>query len=102
VSCACAKAEGGRPLCVGASYRGKACLCFYQSDMRNLAVLVCNVVATPDYSHPDCNLNLYNFQYDNLQSKGCRLRLPCCRSWTRVDCRGLSTLRCKLAEEELL
>jgi hypothetical protein len=23
-----AKAEGGRPLCVGASHRGNACLCF--------------------------------------------------------------------------
>jgi hypothetical protein len=29
--------------------------------MRNLAVRICNVVATPDYSRPQCNLNLYNF-----------------------------------------
>jgi hypothetical protein len=28
VSYARAKAEGGRPLCVGASYRGNECLCF--------------------------------------------------------------------------
>jgi hypothetical protein len=49
----CARAEGGRPLCVNASYsRGNACLCFYQCDMRNLAVRTCNVVATPDYSRP--------------------------------------------------
>jgi hypothetical protein len=61
VSCARAKAEGGRPLCVGASYRGNACLCFYHVVMRILAVRVCNVVATPDYSRPHCNLNLDNF-----------------------------------------
>jgi hypothetical protein len=28
--------------------------------MRNLAVGICKVVATPDYSRPQCNLNLYN------------------------------------------
>jgi hypothetical protein len=41
-----------RPLCVGASYRGNAFLCFYHCDMRNLEVRICNVVATPDYSRP--------------------------------------------------
>jgi hypothetical protein len=61
VSCARAKVEGGRPLFVGASYRGNACLRFYHCDIRNLAVRICNVVATPDYSRPQCNLNLYNF-----------------------------------------
>jgi hypothetical protein len=28
--------------------------------MRDLAVRICNVVPTPDYSRPMCNLNLYN------------------------------------------
>jgi hypothetical protein len=53
VSCARAKVEGGRPLCVGASYRGNVCMCFYHRVMRNLAVKtikICNVVATPGYS----------------------------------------------------
>jgi hypothetical protein len=67
VSCAPAKAEGGRPLCVGASYRGNARLCFTHSVMRTLAARICNVVATPDYSRPQCNLNLYNF---NMTKKG--------------------------------
>jgi hypothetical protein len=62
VSCARAKAEGGRPLGVGASYRGSACLCLYHCVLRTLAVKICNnVVTTPDYSRPQCNLNLYNF-----------------------------------------
>jgi hypothetical protein len=33
--------------------------------MRTLAVRICNVVATPDYSRPQCNLNLYNFNMTN-------------------------------------
>jgi hypothetical protein len=49
VSNARAKAEGGQPLCVGASYRGNACLCFYYFDMRNLTVRICSVVVTPDH-----------------------------------------------------
>jgi hypothetical protein len=70
VSCARAKAEGGRSRCVGASYRGPACLCFYHGDMRNLAVIICNVVATPDYSRPQCNLSLYNFNITIYKAGG--------------------------------
>jgi hypothetical protein len=33
---------------------------YYHYDMRDLAVRICNVVATPDYSRPQCNFNLYN------------------------------------------
>jgi hypothetical protein len=33
---------------------------FYHCDMRNLAVRICNVVGTPDYSRPQCGSNLYN------------------------------------------
>jgi hypothetical protein len=63
VSCACAKAEGERPLCVGASYIGvtHVCILLYQCGMRSMAVIrICNVVATPDCSRPKCNLNLYD------------------------------------------
>jgi hypothetical protein len=34
---------------------------FYHYDMRNRAVRICNVVATPDNSGLQCNSNLYNF-----------------------------------------
>jgi hypothetical protein len=70
VSRARAKAEAGRPLCVGTSYRGNAYLCFYHCDMRNLALIICNVVATPDYSRPRCNVNLYNFNM-TISKAGC-------------------------------
>jgi hypothetical protein len=44
---------------------------FNHNVMRNLAVRIGNVVATPDYSRPKCNLNLYNFNMtrnlDNLE-----------------------------------
>jgi hypothetical protein len=53
VSCARAKAEGGRPPCVGASYVGVTRVSvFYHNDMRNIAVGICNVVATPEYLAP--------------------------------------------------
>jgi hypothetical protein len=32
----------------------------YHCDKRNLAVRICNVVATPEYSRPLCYLILYN------------------------------------------
>jgi hypothetical protein len=32
----------------------------YHYDMRNLAVRTCNLVATPDYSRPQSNLNHYD------------------------------------------
>jgi hypothetical protein len=92
VSCVRAKAEGGRPLCVGASYRGNACLCFYHYDMRNLAVRICNVVVTPDYSRPRCNLNLYNLNVAIYKAGGgsvCHVV-----AIGRVVRRRLSTPRC--------
>jgi hypothetical protein len=50
-----AKAEDGLPLCVGASSRGSAMCMLYHCNMRNLAVIIYNVAATPDYSRPQCN-----------------------------------------------
>jgi hypothetical protein len=35
-----------------------------------IVVRFCNVVATSEYSRPQCNVNLYNNQYDHLQSMG--------------------------------
>jgi hypothetical protein len=93
VSCARAKAEGGRPPCVGASYRGNACLRFYHCDMRNLAVRICNVVATPDYSRPQCNLNLSNFNMTIYKARGAPLTTF--SPLGGVDCRRLSTVLAK-------
>jgi hypothetical protein len=100
VSCARAKADGGRPLCVGASYRGDACLCFTHSVMRTLAVRFCNVVATPDYSRPQCNLNLYNFNMTIYKARGgsvCHVV-----AIGRVVRRRLATPWCEPSEEEPL
>jgi hypothetical protein len=38
--------------------------------MRNLAVKICNVVATPDYSRPLCSLSLYNFNMTIYKTGG--------------------------------
>jgi hypothetical protein len=57
-------------MCVGASYRGSAWLCFYHSDMRNLAFRICNVMATPDYFRPQCNLNFHNFNITIYKARG--------------------------------
>jgi hypothetical protein len=51
-------------LCVSARHTGVTHVCVFtrSSVMRTLAVKICNnVVATPDYSRPQCNLNLYDF-----------------------------------------
>jgi hypothetical protein len=49
-------------LCVSTRHIGVTHVCvFTYSVMRTLAVRICNVVATPDYSRPQCNSNLYNF-----------------------------------------
>jgi hypothetical protein len=100
VSCARVKAEGGRPLCVGASYRGNACMCLTHSVMRTLAVRICNAVATHDYSRPQCNLNPYNFNMTTYKAGGgsvCHVV-----AIGRVVRRRLSTPRCEPAEEEPL
>jgi hypothetical protein len=39
---------------------------FYHCDMRNIAVRICDVVATPDYSRPQCSLNIYIFKGYNI------------------------------------
>jgi hypothetical protein len=65
--------------------------------MRNLAVRTCNVVATPDYSRPQCNLNLFNFNMTIYNAGGgsvCHVV-----AIERVVHRRLSTPRCEPAEE---
>jgi hypothetical protein len=82
VSCARAKAEGGRPLCVGASYRGNACLCFYHCDVAKVDdlcmsarhigvthVCVFTTVASLDYARSTMlapSVNLYNFNMTRI------------------------------------
>jgi hypothetical protein len=49
-------------LCVSARHIGVTHVCvFTHSVTRTLAVRICNVVVTYDYSRPQCNLYLYNF-----------------------------------------
>jgi hypothetical protein len=42
-------------LCVPARHIRVRVAIFYHCDMRNLAVQICNVVATPHYSRPQCD-----------------------------------------------
>jgi hypothetical protein len=68
--------------------------------MRTLAVRICNVVATPDYSCPPCKLNLYNFNMTIYKAMGgsvCHVV-----AIGRIVCRRLSTPRCEPAEEKPL
>jgi hypothetical protein len=100
VSYARAKAQGGRPLCVGASYRGNACQWLYHCDMCNLTARICIVVATPDYSRPLCNSNLYNFNMTIYKAgRGSDFHVVAI-GW--VDRHRLSTPRCWPTEEEPL
>jgi hypothetical protein len=67
--------------------------------MRNLAVRICNVVATLDYSHIYFNLNLCNLNVTIYKVGGgsvCHVVVI-----RRVD-RRLATSKCELAEEEPL
>jgi hypothetical protein len=68
--------------------------------MRTLTVRICNVVATPDYSRPQCYLNLYDFNMTIYKAGGgsvCHVV-----AIGRVVRRRLSTPRCEPAEEEPL
>jgi hypothetical protein len=60
VSCARAvyERQGVDDLCVSARHTGVTPVCVFTIvNMRTVAVGICNVVASLDYSRPRCNLN---------------------------------------------